>query len=166
LALLVARTWDEGNRDFPPTTFQISNIHAGTGASNVIPGSVEVVFNFRYSTEVTADELRTAVHELLDGEALDYQIEWTHSGEPFLTPGGRLLEVTREAIRQVTGIDTTLSTGGGTSDGRFIAPTGAQVLELGPLNATIHKVDECVRLEDLERLAEIYLEIMRRLLLG
>ncbi len=164
LALLVARTWDKGNEDFPPTSFQISNIHAGTGASNVIPGSVEVVFNFRYSTELSADELRTAVHELLDAEALDYQIQWVHSGEPFLTRGGELLEVVREAIRRVTGVETTLSTGGGTSDGRFIAPTGAQVLELGPLNATIHKVDECVAVEDLERLVEIYLAIMRRLL--
>ncbi len=164
LAELAATVWDEGNAFFPPTTFQISNIHAGTGATNVIPGMLEVLFNFRYSTESSEAGLKQRVHALLDGYGLDYRLDWFHSGAPFLTPAGELVEAVRAAVRQVTGLETELSTGGGTSDGRFIAPTGAQVVELGPVNATIHKVDECVAVEELERLTQMYEGVLRHLL--
>jgi succinyl-diaminopimelate desuccinylase len=164
LAELAATEWDQGNAFFPKTTFQISNIHAGTGATNVIPGVCEVTFNFRYSTETTQEGLRARVEAILDRHGLDYEAEWTLSGLPFLTPRGELVEAARQAIRAVSGIDTELSTAGGTSDGRFIAPTGAQVLELGPLNATIHKVDECVGVEDLDRLSAMYERILETLL--
>lgn len=165
LAELAATEWDQGNAFFPKTTFQISNIHAGTGATNVIPGVCEVTFNFRYSTETTDEALRARVEAILDRHGLDYEAEWTLSGLPFLTPRGELVEAARAAIRAVSGIDTELSTAGGTSDGRFVAPTGAQVLELGPLNATIHKVDECVAVEDLDRLSAMYERILEALLL-
>lgn len=164
LAELAATVWDEGNAFFPPTTFQISNIHAGTGATNVIPGMLEVLFNFRYSTESSEAGLKQRVHALLDGYGLDYRLDWFHSGAPFLTPAGELVEAVRAAVRQVTGLETELSTGGGTSDGRFIAPTGAQVVELGPVNATIHKVDECVAVDELERLTQMYEGVLRHLL--
>jgi len=164
LAELAATEWDQGNEFFPRTTFQISNIHAGTGASNVIPGVCEVTFNFRYSTETTHEALRQRVETVLDRHGLDYKIEWTLSGLPFLTPRGELVEAAQNAIKAVGGIDPVLSTAGGTSDGRFIAPTGAQVLELGPLNATIHKVDECVGVEDLDRLSAMYERILQGLL--
>ena len=165
LAELAARTWDAGNTHFPPTTFQISNIQAGTGATNVIPGEVEVLFNFRFSTESTAEGLQHEVEALLDRHGLSYCIDWTLSGQPFLTPAGELVSAACSAIRAVTGRETELSTAGGTSDGRFIAPTGAQVLELGPVNATIHKVNECVRAEDLDTLSDIYEKILEKLLL-
>ncbi len=164
LADLCAEPWDEGNEFFPPTTFQISNVHAGTGAENVIPGHLDVMFNFRFSTESTEEGLRARVHEILDGYDLRYDLAWRLSGQPFLTPRGELVEATIAAIREVTGHDTELSTSGGTSDGRFIAPTGAQVLELGPLNATIHKVNECVGVDSLDILSDIYEDILRRLL--
>jgi succinyl-diaminopimelate desuccinylase len=164
IAALAAETWDQGNEFFPPTTFQISNIHAGTGANNVIPGEMEVVFNFRFSTESTEDSLRERVHAILDQYKLDYAIDWSLSGHPFLTPEGALVDAARAAIKEVAGIDTQLSTSGGTSDGRFIAPTGAQVLELGPLNATIHKVNECVAVEDLDTLSSYYEKILEKLL--
>jgi len=164
LAELASTEWDQGNAFFPKTTFQISNIHAGTGATNVIPGICEVTFNFRYSTETTHEALRQRVEAILDRHGLDYDIEWTLSGLPFLTPRGELVEAAQQAIKAVSGLDTLLSTAGGTSDGRFIAPTGAQVLELGPLNATIHKVNECVGVEDLDRLSAMYEQILRRLL--
>lgn len=164
LAELAATVWDEGNAFFPPTTFQISNIHAGTGATNVIPGTLEVLFNFRYSTESSEAGLKQRVHALLDGYGLDYRLDWFHSGAPFLTPAGELVEAVRAAVREVTGLEAGLSTGGGTSDGRFIAPTGAQVVELGPINATIHKVDECVKADDLDTLSEIYEQILVELL--
>lgn len=164
LAELAATVWDEGNAFFPPTTFQISNIHAGTGATNVIPGTLEVLFNFRYSTESSEAGLKQRVHALLDQHGLDYRLDWFHSGAPFLTPAGELVEAVRAAVRQVTGLETELSTGGGTSDGRFIAPTGAQVVELGPVNATIHKVDECVAVDELERLTRMYEGVLRHLL--
>ncbi|BAO44550.1 succinyl-diaminopimelate desuccinylase [Thiolapillus brandeum] len=164
LAELVAEEWDQGNEFFPPTTFQISNIHAGTGATNVIPGTLEVLFNFRFSTETTHQALEQRVEEILNRHDLDYDIEWTLSGPPFLTPGGALLDAARQAIRDIMGYATELSTSGGTSDGRFIAPTGAQVLELGPLNATIHKVNECVGVEDLEHLSRIYERLLELLL--
>lgn len=164
LTELCAVTWDNGNAHFPPTTFQISNIHAGTGASNVIPGKVTIDFNFRFSTEVTDAILKARVATLLDKHKLDYEIEWSLSGNPFLTPAGELVDATRQAVQEVCGYATELSTSGGTSDGRFIAPTGAQVLELGPLNATIHKVDEHVRIADLDMLSKIYERILEQLL--
>ena len=161
---LCATTWDNGNEYFPATSFQISNIHAGTGATNVIPGTLEVTFNFRYSTEVTAEILKQRVIETLDKHQLNYSIDWTLSGLPFLTPVGELVNAARTAIKNVTGVETELSTSGGTSDGRFIAPTGAQVLELGVLNATIHQINEHVNVDDLEPLAEIYEQILEELL--
>jgi len=164
LAELCSITWDKGNAHFPPTTFQISNIHAGTGADNVIPGELEVVFNFRYSTELNQATLQRLVEDLLNRYGLRYSLEWRLSGEPFLTPPGELVAATRAAIRDVDGKETALSTSGGTSDGRFIARTGAQVIELGPVNATIHKLNECVAVADLERLAAHYRRILERLL--
>ena len=161
---LCATTWDNGNEYFPATSFQISNIHAGTGATNVIPGTLEVTFNFRYSTEVTAEILKQRVIETLDKHQLNYNIDWTLSGLPFLTPVGELVNAARTAIKNVAGVETELSTSGGTSDGRFIAPTGAQVLELGVLNATIHQINEHVNVDDLEPLAEIYEQILEQLL--
>lgn len=153
---LCSLSWDQGNEFFPATSFQITNINSGTGATNVIPGAIETLFNFRFSTEVTADELKQRVSETLNKHALDYDIDWTLSGEPFLTAAGPLVDAAVAAIKTVKNIDTELSTSGGTSDGRFIAPTGAQVLELGPLNATIHQVDECVSISDLNDLSRIY----------
>ena len=156
--------WDNGNEYFPATSFQISNIQAGTGATNVVPGTMTVTFNFRYSTEVTADQLKARVLEILDRNNLEYEIKWTLSGLPFLTPVGELVNAAKTAIKNVTGTETELSTSGGTSDGRFIAPTGAQVLELGVLNATIHQVNEHVNIDELEPLAEIYEQILIELL--
>lgn len=164
LAELVAMKWDKGNESFPPTTFQISNIQAGTGATNVIPGDLTVLFNFRFSTEVTNAELRTQVETILQKHQLDYRIDWQLSGQPFLTPTGELVDATQAAIKTICGYETKLSTSGGTSDGRFIAPSGAQVLELGPLNATIHKVDEHVAITELDTLSEIYQQILSNLL--
>lgn len=164
LAELCDTVWDQGNEYFPATTFQISNIQSGTGATNVIPGSMNVLFNFRYSTEVTAEQLKTRTIEILDRHGVEYDIDWTLSGLPFLTPVGDLVNAAKKAILDVTGMETELSTSGGTSDGRFIAPTGAQVLELGVLNATIHQINEHVDIQDLEPLAEIYEQILVNLL--
>jgi len=165
LAELAAARWDEGNVDFPPTTFQVSNIHGGTGALNVIPGSLVVDANFRFGTASTADSLRERTEAILEKHGLDYAIEWNLSGEPFHSPeGGRLREVVIDVCREGCGIEPEPSTGGGTSDGRFIAPLGAEVVEIGPVNATIHKVDECVALADLERMPAIHLAIAERLL--
>lgn len=164
LAALAAETWDEGNQFFPPTSMQISNINGGTGATNVIPGELEVVFNFRFSTEVTDVELRERTEVILDAHQLDYEIHWSLSGQPFLTPSGELVDAAVESIREVTGLESELSTSGGTSDGRFIAPSGAQVVELGPINATIHKLNEEVNAADLPRLTAIYRGILQRLL--
>lgn len=164
IAELTAEVWDEGNEFFPPTSFQIWQIHAGTGVGNVIPGRCQVYFNFRFSPEVTAGQLQERVTAILDRHQLEYNISWHLSGEPFLTHVGELVQATSQAIYEVTGIETKLSTSGGTSDGRFIAPTGAQVVELGPRNATIHKVDECVNVEDLDTLKEIYKGILNHLL--
>ncbi len=166
LAELCATEWDRGNAFFPPTSFQISNIHAGTGATNVIPGELEVLFNFRFSTEVTDAELRRRVESILEAGGFDYDLEWTLSGQPFLTPAGRLVDAARAAVGEVTGLEPQLSTSGGTSDGRFIAPTGAEVVELGPLNATIHQIDERVGVQELEQLSAIYQRILDRLLTG
>ncbi|WP_335916468.1 succinyl-diaminopimelate desuccinylase [Shewanella algae] len=165
LAELAAMQWDKGNEFSPPTSFQIANINGGTGASNVIPGELKVMFNFRYSTEVTAEELIKRVENILDAHGLNYELGWIFNGLPFLTGDGPLLEATRQAIKEVTGSDTDPQTSGGTSDGRFIAPTGAQVIELGPVNATIHKVNECVKVADLELLAQCYQRILEKLLL-
>jgi succinyl-diaminopimelate desuccinylase len=164
LAELAETQWDQGNEFFPKTTFQVSNIRAGTGATNVIPGVCQVTFNFRFSTETTQEALRERVETLLDRHGLEYDIEWDLSGLPFLTPRGELVAAAQTAIKKVAGIDTELSTAGGTSDGRFIAPTGAQVLELGPLNATIHQVNECVGVGELDRLSSIYEAILHKLL--
>ncbi len=164
LAELTRIEWDRGNEHFPPTGFQISNINGGTGAENVIPGSVEVQFNFRFSTEQTAESLQARVEDVLRRHELDYALSWRLSGNPFLTPAGQLVDAAREAIGEVTGVETQLSTGGGTSDGRFIAPTGAQVLELGPVNRSIHKVDECIAVTDLDALTDVYERILGMLL--
>jgi succinyl-diaminopimelate desuccinylase len=164
LAALCERSWDPGNAHFPPTSFQISNINAGTGAGNVIPGTLEVAFNFRYSTETDEARLREQVEALLDRHGLDYQLEWSLSGRPFLTETGALLDAARAGVEKVTGRTPVLSTAGGTSDGRFIAPAGAQVVELGPVNRTIHQANECVRIEDLESLSAIYQAILEELI--
>lgn len=161
---LCAIEWDQGNTFFPATSFQITNLNAGTGATNVIPGHVELLFNLRFSTELTAEQIKQRVHEVLDSHALNYELDWNLSGEPFLTEAGPLVDAAVKAIRQVKGIETELSTSGGTSDGRFIAPTGAQVLELGPLNATIHQIDEQVSVADLDDLSTIYEAILIELL--
>ena len=164
IAELTGEEWDQGNEFFPPTSFQIWQIHAGTGASNVIPGDCQVNFNLRFSPEVTDKSLQQRVLNILDSHDLNYDIEWQVSGQPFLTRPGQLVDACREAIKAETGLNTELSTSGGTSDGRFIAPTGAQVVELGPVNATIHKVNECIRAEDLNTLHRIYQGILARLL--
>lgn len=164
LTELAATVWDQGNAYFPPTSFQIANIQGGTGASNVIPGELQVQFNFRFSTQLTDMDIRERVETLLDRHGLDYQLDWTLSGQPFLTDTGDLLDAAVAAIEQVNGQRPALLTTGGTSDGRFIAPTGAEVIELGPVNATIHKVNECVKADDLDLLADMYQGILDRLL--
>lgn len=165
LHALASERWDEGSEFFPPTSLQVSNIHGGTGATNVIPGEVQAVFNFRFSTAVTEEELRQRTESILQSHQLDFEIDWQLSGPPFLTPAGALVEAAVESIRAVTGHTPELSTAGGTSDGRFIAPTGAQVVEIGPVNATIHKLNEQLRVADLPRLVAIYKGILQRLLL-
>jgi len=165
IAELAATIWDEGNEYFPPTSWQISNIHGGTGATNVVPGTVEILFNFRHSTASTVDSLKQRVYAILDKHKLEYDLEWEKSsGKPYLTPRGDLVDAVAAAIKQVTGLDTELSTSGGTSDGRFIADICPQVLEVGPLNATIHKINECVAVADLDALSEIYYLTLRKLL--
>lgn len=170
LAALCAEVWDAGSEHFPPTSFQVSNIQAGAGAENVIPDRAEVLFNLRFSTALTPALIQQRVHDLLAGHGLregaHYQLDWRLSGRPFLTEPGTLVAATRAAIRDVTGLETELSTSGGTSDGRFIAPTGAQVIEFGPLNETIHRIDECVAVADLERLTEVYAGVLAGLLGG
>jgi succinyl-diaminopimelate desuccinylase len=166
LAELCALRFDQGNEFFPPTSFQVSNINGGTGADNVIPGSVRVMFNFRYSTETNAATLRETVESVLRKHELNFELEWRHSGEPFLTAPGALVDAARGAVLEVTGSEAALSTSGGTSDGRFIAKMGGQVLELGPVNATIHKINECVDVAELDQLSAIYESVLRRLLAG
>jgi succinyl-diaminopimelate desuccinylase len=163
LAELTAIAWDQGNDFFPPTTWQVSNIHGGTGASNVIPGSVVVDFNFRFSTESTPQSLQQRLSAVLDKHGLEYELAWTVGGLPFLTTPGTLVNAVREAIRAETGLETELSTSGGTSDGRFIAQVCPQVIELGPTNATIHKIDECVPVADIEPLKNIYRRVLEKL---
>ena len=160
---LCNQEWDNGNDYFPATSFQISNMHSGDGVTNVIPGDAQVKFNFRYSTETNKENLQKKVHEILDLHNLDYSIEWSHSGYPFLTPKGELVSACVEAIKKTKGIDTELSTSGGTSDGRFIAQEGTQVVELGPVNATIHQINESVLVQDLDDLSEIYYQVLRNI---
>lgn len=164
LAELTAAEWDQGNEHFPPTSFQVSNINAGTGATNVVPGELQLMGNFRYSTEVSAAQLQQRVLEILDSHNIDYEIRWQHSGMPFLTEQGKLIDAVDSAIAECTGRRCELSTAGGTSDGRFIAPTGTEVVELGPVNATIHQVDERCSVADLESLTLVYGRIMEKLL--
>jgi succinyl-diaminopimelate desuccinylase len=161
---LARHEWDQGNSFFPPTSFQISNINSGTGAHNVVPGHAEVWFNLRYSTEIDAHKIIETTRSILDKHELDYQIDWSISGYPFLTPEGELVNAAQQAIRQHVGITPSLETTGGTSDGRFIAPTGAQVLELGPVNESIHKLNEHVSVDDLELLSNIYESMLEQLL--
>jgi len=164
LAELARTQWDAGNEHFPPTTWQVSNINAGTGAGNVIPGEVHVKFNFRFSTASTLESLQTRVVGILDRHGLKYDLEWSYDGRPFLTKPGDLVEAVARAIKSVTGVDTKLSTGGGTSDGRFIADICPQVIEFGPTNASIHKVNECIRVDDIEPLRRVYQQILVNLL--
>ncbi|NKN31923.1 succinyl-diaminopimelate desuccinylase [Marichromatium bheemlicum] len=164
LADLVAETWDQGNDHFPPTSLQLANLNMGTGAENVVPGELAAQFNLRFSTELDAATIQRRVGAILDAGGFDYTLDWRLSGEPFLTPSGALVEAARAAIAEHCGIDTELSTAGGTSDGRFIAPSGAQVVELGPRNATIHQVNECVGVAELDQLSDVYAGILERLL--
>lgn len=164
LAELVAERWDDGNEYFPPTTFQISNVHAGTGATNVVPGNATLDFNFRFSTASTPESLKRRVHGILDAHGLEYELTWTLGGEPFLTPAGSLSNALAAAIKEITGMEPELSTTGGTSDGRFIAKICPQVVEFGPRNATIHQVNENVAIADLEPLKNVYRGVMERLL--
>jgi succinyl-diaminopimelate desuccinylase len=164
LAELTRHVWDEGTEHFQPTTFQISNLNAGTGAPNVIPGELKARFNLRYSPVQTLERLKSTVEEILRRHGVRYSLEWYLSGEPFYTPPGRLSDAVGEAVARVTGSRPRLSTGGGTSDGRFIAPLGAQVVELGVVNSTIHKVNECVRVGDLDALHRMYLNVLEMLL--
>jgi len=161
---LARHEWDQGNCFFPPTSFQISNINSGTGAHNVVPSHAEVAFNLRYSTEIDAKQIIETTRVILDKHELDYDIDWSISGYPFLTPEGELVAAAQQAITQHTGLTTSLETTGGTSDGRFIAPTGAQVLELGPVNESIHKLNEHVNTQELDQLSDIYQSILENLL--
>lgn len=164
LAELTAIEWDKGNEHFPPTTLQISNIHAGTGATNVIPGQLSVEFNVRYSPESTIETIQQKVDAICSRHSLDVDLSWKDSARPFITSPGTLTTAVQQAIADETGIRATLDTGGGTSDGRFIAPTGAQVIEFGPINATIHQVDECVSCTDINALSRIYESVLQQLL--
>jgi succinyl-diaminopimelate desuccinylase len=164
LTELAATVWDRGNDYFPATSFQVSNLRAGTGAENVIPGRLEAQFNFRFSTATTAEELKQRVRAVLDRHGLEYELSWRLSGAPFVTEGGALVEAVQRAVTRVVGVPPRPDTGGGTSDGRFIAPTGAQVVELGPLNGTIHKVNECIPVADIERLSSLYQTVLVELL--
>ncbi|WP_281544017.1 succinyl-diaminopimelate desuccinylase [Grimontia sp. SpTr1] len=164
LAELTSVQWDEGNAYFPPTSLQIPNVSAGTGASNVVPGEFHVQFNLRYSTELTAQDIETRTHAIFDAHGLDYDIKWTYNGLPFLTDAGSLLDAVVEAVDEVNSEKPQLLTTGGTSDGRFIAQMGSQVIELGPVNATIHKVNECVKIDDLEKLTDMYQKVLEKVL--
>ena len=163
LQSLCDEKWDNGNDHFPPTSFQISNINGGTGATNVIPGELNVQFNLRFSTEITDSEIQKRIEAILDKHELNYSLDWTISGQAFLTADGNLVNAAKQAIKSVCNIETELSTSGGTSDGRFIAPTGAQVVELGPINESIHKIDENINIDQLEQLTDVYTEILKNL---
>ncbi len=163
-AELADTRWDDGNADFPPTSFQVSDVAAGTGVENVVPGSLAACFNFRYSTELTADAIKQHVGQVLKRHGVQHRIRWTNGAQPFLTREGALVDAVKSSVRELAAIETTLSTEGGTSDGRFVAPTGAEVVELGPVNATIHKIDECVSVDDLDLLSKFYQRVMEILL--
>ncbi len=165
IAELAKTEWDNGNEYFPPTTWQISNFNAGTGANNVIPGDAHIKFNFRFSTASTLESLQTRVHGILDKHGVPYDLEWSYDGRPFITPRGDLVDAVAKAIKTVTGLDTELSTTGGTSDGRFIADICPQVIECGPTNASIHKINECIRVDELQQLPQIYLHTLKNLLI-
>ena len=165
LKALTEEVWDKGNEFFPATSLQISNINSGTGAENIIPAVVEVQFNLRFSTELDAKTIKKRVHALLDRHDLHYDLEWRLSGNPFLTAKGALVKATEKAIKTVTGLQTLKETSGGTSDGRFIAPTGAEIIELGHLNGTIHQINECIPVNDIECLSAIYEQLLKELLL-
>jgi succinyl-diaminopimelate desuccinylase len=164
LAELAATSWDEGNEFFPPTTFQVSNIHAGTGAQNIIPGAVQVDFNFRFSTASSPEDLKARVNEILDRHSLDHEIAWTLGGKPFLTPRGRLVEAVTRVVRKVSGLTPQINCTGGTSDGRFIIDICPEVVEFGPVNRSIHKVNEAVAVDEIEPLAEVYRGALEELL--
>ena len=164
LSDLCSQEWDSGNEYFPATSFQVSNIHSGDGVTNVIPGKAKIMFNFRYSTETTKEELIAKVHEILDNHKIDYTLDWSHSGYPFLTPVGDLVSACVSAVKETKDITPELSTSGGTSDGRFIAQEGTQIVELGPVNATIHQVNESILVEDLEDLSCIYSKVLSKIL--
>ena len=164
LSDLCSQEWDSGNEYFPATSFQVSNIHSGDGVTNVIPGKAKIMFNFRYSTETTKEELMAKVHEILDNHKIDFTIDWSHSGYPFLTPVGDLVSACISAVEETKDITPELSTSGGTSDGRFIAQEGTQIVELGPVNATIHQVNESILVEDLEDLSHIYSKVLSKIL--
>ena len=165
IAEMAATKWDDGNEYFPPTSWQISNFNSGTGANNVVPGEAHVRFNFRFATASTLESLQTRVHGILDKHGVPYDLEWRYDGRPFLTPKGDLVAAVAKAIKTVTGLTTELSTTGGTSDGRFIADICGQLVECGPTNATIHKLNECIRVEELEQLPQIYLHTLKNLLI-
>jgi succinyl-diaminopimelate desuccinylase len=165
IAEMAATQWDNGNEYFPPTSWQISNFNSGTGANNVVPGEAHVRFNFRFATASTLESLQTRVHGILDKHGVPYDLEWRYDGRPFLTPKGDLVAAVAKAIKTVTGLTTELSTTGGTSDGRFIADICGQLVECGPTNATIHKLNECIRVEELEQLPQIYLHTLKNLLI-
>ncbi len=164
IAELAATEWDQGNDYFPPTTWQISNMHSGTGATNVIPGHADIVFNFRFATASTVEGLQAKVHAILDKHGLDYELDWEVGAKPFLTPRGKLVEALSDAIQDTVGLTPTLSTTGGTSDGRFIADISREVVEFGPINKTIHKIDECVGVDELVNLSAIYRRTLEKLL--
>ncbi len=162
---LVSIKWDDGNEYFPPTTFQISNLHSGTGAANVIPDTIELTFNFRFGTASTVENLQKRVTEILEKHQLQFDLQWDLSAQPFLTTQGKLMDCVKKSIQEITELDPVLSTGGGTSDGRFIAPTGAEVVELGPCNNTVHQINECVNISDVDLLTQIYERLLEKLLL-
>jgi succinyl-diaminopimelate desuccinylase len=164
LLALVTQRWDEGNRDFPPTSLQISNFNAGTGATNVIPAFADVLLNVRFSSEQTSEGLERAIERIIAATGARYDVTWTRSAEPFLTKRGPLISAASAAVRDVMRLDPELSTSGGTSDGRFIAPTGAEVIELGPCNATIHKVNERIRVTEIDELVRVHERLLERLL--
>ncbi|MBY0358577.1 MAG: succinyl-diaminopimelate desuccinylase [Candidatus Obscuribacterales bacterium] len=164
LTELTVTEWDKENEHFPATSFQVTNMKSGTGADNVIPGSLEAWFNFRFSPEITVEELQNKVHEILDRHKIKYRLDWRISGHPFITKDGPLVDITKAAVLQITGLGPELCTAGGTSDGRFVAPTGAQIVELGLVNETIHKINESVRIDDLEILALIYEQMLEKLM--
>jgi len=162
---LLHEKWDTGNEFFPPTSFQVSNIHAGTGVNNVVPATLEVMFNFRFSTAITVAEIQERMTRILEKYKLNFDLQWNHSGDPFLTKRGKLITATQETIKEITSLDTALTTGGGTSDGRFIAPTGAEVVEVGPSSTSAHQVNEHVRISDLDTLTQIYHRILQKIFL-